>query len=352
MNGPAARWSAVIVAAVLVAIAAGAKSEPEKPKVIDVPIEELGSKFRLVGKTGKPLGTFCKIAGTIVEPPAKFYGGTTCMLIQQIDGSADQSYRFISLHPLLGNWNAETAADNPGVKSEPPEIGKVYEFTGYETGEFEGIPDAVYERLTFKPQTIVGTVFISHFVVLQSREVKIDSTPDAFVGREALLRGTAQNTKAGPVLNGDGWSLELRRDAWTDREAGKLAEAFGEVKKEPDGRSRMTPRRSGLVRLDDQIDQTVLLRATAWSMNNYRYAAYHGEDIEIEGSERQPENWLHGDAIELQGTLERIPKEETKRREADPNASEWAKKARYVLRKATWKPTTPLLAPEVLPIVK
>src|SRR5262245_22141013 len=83
----------------------------EKP--IDVPLSQIGSKYRLIGKLHEPLGTVVTLQGVIVEGPSKGYEGGPNICVRRINGLATQEDIQIKLSK---GWT-EFGVDLPKLES-------------------------------------------------------------------------------------------------------------------------------------------------------------------------------------------------------------------------------------------
>jgi hypothetical protein len=69
-----------------------------QPAPIRIPIQELGSRYCLIGNLGVPLGSIVKVEDVITTVPLKAYGGCDILRLPRINGRAVQEY-YIVRHP-------------------------------------------------------------------------------------------------------------------------------------------------------------------------------------------------------------------------------------------------------------
>src|SRR5262245_756297 len=179
----------LLVAVIALTPFAGRADEPQgKPlnKPQDVPLGRLGDKFRLIGKLGEPLGTVVTVHGFVAEGPFKGYEGGPNLRAQRINGTATQTDIQICLSPYFGKFG-EKVGEEVGLPKL--ERGNTYEFEGYETGGFVGVPGRAYERAGIMIQTS-GFYFRHELVVYKGKKIDpIVWSPADFVDREALIEG-------------------------------------------------------------------------------------------------------------------------------------------------------------------
>src|SRR5581483_2349526 len=153
-------------------------------KPTDVPIGS--GKYRLIGKLHEPLGTVLTLQGVVVDGPSKGYEDGPNIRVQRINGRATQEGIRIKLTPYFYKFGEK---DLPKLS-----FGQTYEFEGFESGQFVGVPKEAYERAGVILQVAVGHGFTHWFTVYKGK--KIDSirwSPADFVDREALIEGRAES---------------------------------------------------------------------------------------------------------------------------------------------------------------
>ena len=182
-------------------------------KPIDVPIGS--DKYRLIGKLNEPLGTVLTLQGVVVDGPYKGYEGGPNLRVQRINGRATQEDIQIKLEPYFHEFGEKTLI---GGKALPKlEFGQTYEFEGYETGHFVGVPKEAYKRAGLMLQVRVGLGFTHRFTVYDGKEVDgIRWSPADFVDREAMVEGRAVSRDRKAYIAGDGW-----RSWWTPSPRGQ-----------------------------------------------------------------------------------------------------------------------------------
>ena len=147
---------------------------------------------------------------------------------------------------------------------------------GYETGGYVGVPGEAYKNAGFAIQT-TGYYFRTELVVYKAKVVEpLRFAPADFEGRRALMQGTARTRDRQSVMEGDGWSvLVVATAAWPKRVEGKLIETEGLYN--PNAKQKQFALVDGkwrLVRLKDQLGQTVALRGCARSLNDVWWFHY------------------------------------------------------------------------------
>src|SRR5262249_25426865 len=145
----------------------------------------------------------------------------------------------------------ETGANGNGLPTLA--MGNSYEFEGYETGGFVGIPDDAYWRAGEALQTC-GHYFSTRFVAYKGRPIPpIQFTPADFMGRRALLEGRASSESKRACIAGTGWLLVVDpNQAWPTDMDGKRVEGIGVVRATNNpGEFRLESPTTRLVRLED-----------------------------------------------------------------------------------------------------
>ncbi len=328
------------------AVASTAYAQPAHSPPVDVPIQQLGGAFRLIGKLGLPLGTVVRIQGIVVSGPSKGYDDGPNLLVQRIDDRFIMENIRIKLEPYFGSFgDVEASADHrlPSLEDR-----MTYELEGYETGGIVGVPPMAYERAGIDLQSQIGTSFHSWFVAYKGKTTAaIRFSPSEFIGRSALLVGTARSKDGQSFIVDEGWELLTDPNAaWPSHIEGKRTEAFGVIRA---GTSDTSFKVEGgvtrLVRLEDQIGREVALRGTAWSMNGRWWFNYRGVDLYVDGMEKMS-GWTgehHGRSVMIRGTLARelLPRIDKITLKADPDREEC-----FIVRSPSWEPLDGLLGPE------
>lgn len=296
--------------------------QPEGISQVDKPASP--EPDSITATLGVPFGTMITVQGVVVEGPGKGYEGGPNLRVQRINGKATQQDIQIKLR---GGF-------------EGVEPGKTYEFEGYETGGFVGMPRERYIALGLQT---TGHYFRHELSVHSGKAIDaIAWSPADFAGREALLEGTAVNRDNRSYIDGNGWSL-LTDPAgpWPKELEGKTVETLGAIAK-ADGEYRLEKGVARLVKLEDQKGRAVELRGKAFPNQGRFGFEYRGTTLVIELKEKLPgwqeESDLHGRPVIITGTLEEaeLPDPMDKR----------AKKKTFIIRKAAWKRLDTLLAPE------
>src|SRR5579871_5706552 len=169
----------------------------------DISVKELGTKFRLVGKLGKPLGTMVAIQGLIVEGPLTTLDDGTCIVVQRIDGKLTQNGPVIKLEEP----RASRLVDD--LKT-----GRSCELHGFETGEFVGEPIDAYREINI-PRATVRFLFYTDFLVSKTKNIAaVGFTPADFVDRDALIQGQARTAEGRAYVVGTGWRIRVSDESW------------------------------------------------------------------------------------------------------------------------------------------
>ena len=298
------------------------------------------SEYVLVGELGVKLGETVTVTGRVVEGPFKGYEGGPNLIVQQIDGKSNQLNIRIPLTPYFGSFG-----DN---RLPELENGKTYSLRVYETGEFVGKPMAAYKEAGIMLQTS-GFYFRNRLSVISGSKVDpISWGPESFIGRNALLSGTAVNENDVPFIKLSGCKLKLRGvEKWTQEQLGKNAEVYGTVSETKSAHVfEVTNCRHRLIELSDQIGKTVSLRGTARSLNGHWWFNYRGTDMYVENMNLLP-NWTvynHWQPMEITGTLEQAELPRIDQVSLKPNRDLGTY---YIVRVPDWKPVEKLLEPEL-----
>jgi hypothetical protein len=338
----------VLVTAAAGVVATGRSLEPPserpKPAPLDVPIGELGRKFRLVGKLGVPLGEMVTVQGVVIAGPDKGWDGGPNLRVQRINGRAIQRIVELPLRPFFGDFDEGPAED---TRLPEPVCGRSYEFRAYETGGFVGTP---FEAMDESGVTLQTSEHHFHCVldVVSGRELEaVPAKPEDFVGGRALLSGTAVTGNGRAVIAGAGWDLVIAgMEAWPKGVEGHEVEGLGTVRAtETASHFVLDAAETRLVRLDDQIGRQVVLRGKAWSMNGEWWFVYRGTPVFVEGMTKTlATSDRHGAPVVVRGLLERSRLPEFK------YTGVWSdseKASAYVVTDAKIEPLDELLVPEL-----
>lgn len=312
--------------------------------VVTIPADELGAKYQLLGKIGKPMGTVVTVQGMVVAGFPKGYDDGPNVLMQRIDGVATQASDPIQLTRWLYDFG-DPVSDGHGLPKL--QYGAAYQFEGFETGEFVGQPHEVYERTRIPVQTSAFH-FHHQFKVFRAKRIEpIAFSPGDFVDRMALIQGTARTIQGKSWIEGKGWRLLTGDGRWQPWIEGKPAEALGRMKKSNvAGEFRLEGGSSHLSRLEDQVGHQVELRGIARELNEVWSFDYRGTTILVENMKRLP-GWsgeLWGSPVLIRGRLEKAMLPEN----WDTGGSDRSKlKEQLVIRDASWAKASPLLSLEV-----
>ena len=139
----------------------------------DIPIEQLGQQYQLVGKLGVPLGQVVRVEGEIVEgdPNLKDRGGPW-LRVSRIAGQPTPTEVSVEIEPYFYKWGEP--AEFGGAALPKLEVGATYEMEGYETGGFVGAPEEAADRAGVAIQNYeFGYSFREHLVVYKATLIKV-----------------------------------------------------------------------------------------------------------------------------------------------------------------------------------
>ena len=309
------------------------KPEANSQPAVDVPIQQLGKQFRLLGKLHLPLGEVAKVQGLIVQNPAKDEDGLNVRVFR-INGVATQEFIQIKL------------GDYYGRDEVPVQPGTACELEGFETGGFVGVPAEARERGGAVAQTD-SHQFVHEFIVIQASEMKLQPyTPVDFLGREMLVQGQAVSDGGSTYIAGNKWKLLVDNGTpWPKNTEGKTVEARGVIRTigktttyrlENGGKSN----NARLVQLADQVGKAVTLRGTIVEFKGEPYFRYRGQVLQVDGLKNLVAETGLNQEVQLSGTLE------ARRITSHLPTGEAETRTAYILRKANLKPTEPLLGIE------
>jgi hypothetical protein len=233
-------------------------------------------------------------------------------------------------------------------------MGKTYEMEGYETGGYIGKPSKAFMNAGFMLQT-AGFYFRTYLEVYKAKKIEpLKFTPEDFKGRRALFQGAARTQNNQSIMDGDGWSVVVDpKVPWPKNIEGKLIETDGMYNlEENENESAEKKNRYDLldgswrlVRLEDQLNQTVALRGCARSLNDIWWFNYRGTDLYVENMSELPgwSNDNHWRPMIIRGTLEKakLPRLDQISLKSDRDLKEY-----YIVRKASWEPLPELLGVE------
>lgn len=272
------------------------------------------------------------------------YEGGPNLRVQRINGKATQEHIQIRLAPYFDNFGEEGEDGNSLPRLS---FGTSFEFEGYETGGFVGVPSKAYQRANRMIQTS-GFYFCHELKVYHGKKIDpIVWSPADFVDRSALIAGRALNEEKAAVISGKNWKLLVNKKVpWPAEHLGKEVEAYGFIRKSTGGRFSMEAKRTNLVRLEDQLGKKVSLRGTPWSANDNWWYDYRGTDMYVDGM-KEMSGWtgdLRGKPILIEGVLEEAVLPDL---EANLGRFGTTPKKYFVVRHPSWKPCDALLSPEV-----
>ena len=344
----------VLIAVLLIAsFQAASANIYSQDQPLSVPVVDLGKGHLLIGKLHQPLGKAVRVQGLIVHGPDKGFEGGLQMRVQRINGQATQE----DIQILLDN---ETGVVKPDEFSTVrPLAGKSYELQGYESGGYIGHPGGIWKNKETDPGHGGAWVqTVPHYFRLEFHYVRgflidpVTFTPADFAGRQALLQGIARDANGAAVLDGGNWQVIVEPNAvWSKDWLGKPVETLGLYSLVQSADSKAVPRYSmadGVCRLSNLSDQTgqlVELRGTARQRNDVWWFDYRGTSCHIENIEQLP-GWnkdMYNRPILIRGRLERakLPRLDQIGLKSDRDMAD-----QWIVRNASWKPLTALLAPE------
>jgi hypothetical protein len=311
----------------------------------NVPVSELGTQFQLVGKLHSPFGRYITVEGVVVEGPFKGYEGGHNLRLQRIQNRATQEDIQIVIRPYFYKWGEKPFSSGQALPKL--EIGKSYRMEGYETGGYVGTPAKAYREAGVALQT-QHHYFRTEFVVVKAKRIDpISFAPGDFTGRRALLQGKAASHRDRALMLGNGWTVVVNnKKKWPLRLEGKTVEAYGLYNLTNDRTEfALVDGTARLVRLEDQIGQTVELRGTALSINDVWFFRYRGIDLYVENMTQLP-GWSsenHERPMIIRGVLEKtkLPRLDQITEKPDRDLAE-----QYIVREASWEPIPALLSPE------
>ena len=313
-------------------------AEAYSPPAVDVPIEQFGKGFRLLGKFKQPLGDLVRVQGLIVNGPGKGFEDGLSIRVFRINGQADQEFLQVKIRDYYG-------------RAEIPNLipGYMCELEGFETGGFVGIPAEAIKRGGAVAQT-AGFHFLHEFKVIEVTEIKLQPfAPADFLGRDMLVQGQAVTENGSAYIAGNKWKLLVDNGTpWPRNTEGKTIEARGVVRTigksatyrlENSGKAN----NARLVKLQDQTGKPVVLKGVVAEKNGEYSFHYRGQTLHVDGlKDLVAQTGLRGEA-QLSGTLDtlRVTVEST-----DSFNGERITRTEYIVRKPALKPTEPLLAIE------
>lgn len=326
-------------------------SRPEAPATeqpTDVPLDQLGKQFRLVGKLGVPLGEVVKLQGIVVHSRVKGYGGVS-VRVYRVNDKATQEFIQVKLNDYYG-------------RDEIPnlETGKSYEFEGFESGGFVGVPAAVHKRAGAATQAAEFS-FLHEFTTFEQREILLQPfSPADFVDRDALIQGQAVSDGGSAYVAAGNWRLLVDNGTpWPRASEGRVVEVRGTIRtlggktgsNKPGGKTNTYRLDKGgkaasarLVQLPDLVGKAVVLRGTLATKNGQPTFTYRGSQVHLEDAGQLVAKLEPGStAVEATGRLEEGP---IQTGTIDIQSGEKIVHRGYILRKAMLKPTEDLLAIE------
>jgi hypothetical protein len=310
------------------------KPEPPATPTVDVPIQQLGKQFRLLGKLGLPLGDVARVQGLVVKGPGKGFEDGLNVRVFRINGEATQQFIQIKL------------SDYYGRDEIPVQPGTTCELEGFETGGYVGTPAEAAKRGGVVAQT-ASHHFVHLFKVIQATEIKLQPfTPADFLGREMLVQGQAVSEGGSAYIVGNKWKLLVDNGTpWPKNSEGKTIEARGVIR--TIGKTTTYRLENGgkgnnarLVNLADQVGKVVTLRGSIVDKNGEYTFRYRGQLLQVDGLKTLVAQASLIHEAQVSGTLDAV------RVTAELPTGATETRSSYIIRKATLKPTDALLAIE------
>lgn len=301
------------------------------------------AKFKIIGDLGVELGTVVTVKGLLIDEFYKGYRDGPNLRVQKINDSAVQNVIEIPLKPYAGKFGEKFLS----MKALPKlEEGATYSFRAYETGRYVGIPYTASKESGIIMQT-TGFYFQNELRVISGEKIDpIEWSPADFLGRYSLLSGIAMNINDTAILQTSKWKLKLiGSPKWASAAIGKPAEVYGNVKG-TEGNYYVENGDLRLIRLEDQLGQTVKLRGLAINLGNAWWFNYRGIDIHVENITNLPAWINHFSPVEITGKLEQAKLPGV--REQDLEEENPVLTLQFIIRKPFWKPIEGwLLTPEL-----
>ncbi len=310
------------------------RAEAPPTPAVDVPIQQVGKQFRLLGKLNLPLGEVARVQGLVVPGAGQGYDEGLNVRVFRINGEATQQFIQIKL------------SDYYGREELPVQPGATCELEGFETGGFIGVPAEAAKRGGAVAQT-TGHQFVHEFKVIQANEIKLQPfTPADFLGREMLVQGQAVSEGGSAYIAANKWKLLIDNGTpWPKNTEGKTVEARGVI--QTIGKTTTYRLENGgknnnarLVNLTDQVGKPVSLRGQIVEKKGEPYFRYRGQVLFVDGLKTLiSQTGLNQEAL-VSGTLDAV----SVKSESPTGATEV--RTAYFVRKPTLKPADPLLAIE------
>lgn len=309
----------------------------QPPATSDINASDLGRTHRVIGALGRPLGASTYLRGLVIDGPKGTNRAGPNIQVQKINGVATQENIQLPLTPYLGTF------DDGDVNIARPEIGKSFEFFGYETGGFAGVPRPVVEVPGVRHPS-PDHQFVPRFAIVNSTSIEpLRLGPADFIGRLAVLLGTAKSRDGKAWLMGDGWEIKVLDQAWSAPLEGKVLEGRGIVR-QVTGAFEFEGGSATFARLDDQVGRGIMLRGIMRGGGTKWWFEYRGTPVLIDDLAKVSGfNTLMLDrAVLVRGTLQR--------RTPPDNATGPAESAAFIIVSAVMKEVPPLLVTESQPV--
>ncbi|HEV2948042.1 MAG TPA: hypothetical protein VGX70_11745, partial [Gemmataceae bacterium] len=200
----------------------------DKPQ--NAPDAKSAWEYRLTPKLREPLGSVVTVQGVVVEGPSKGFEDGPNVRVQRINGRARQDDIQIRITPYFADFGAQGTGGGhllPRLAS-----GKTFEFEGYETGGFVGVPPEAFKRAGVPLQTS-GFHFSHVYKVYKAKKIEaIHWSPSDFIDREALIEGRAASQNKTAYIVADDWQLLVDPDSpWPKHADEKTVEGIGMIRK-------------------------------------------------------------------------------------------------------------------------
>lgn len=344
------------VLSVLAFIGAAHAEEP----IQNIPVDQLGKRYRLVGKLDVPLGEAVIVQGVMVNTYIKEIPGGPALRVQRIMGSATQQDLQIDIRPYYYDWGEDipSSSEYGGIRvlTKLPnlEAGKTYEMEGYEIGHQNWRSDEVIKKTNLGHAGVPHPYFQETLVVYRAKEIEpLSFGPRDFIGCSTLLAGKAVSEGGRAVMRGDGWVVVVDETSpWPKDIEGKAIETYGMYNAKNDRHTfSLIDGSWHLARLEDQLDRKVELRGVALSSSSVWWFEYRGTALYVENM-KDMSGWTrdnHLSPVVIRGVLDKalLPRLDQVSEKDNRDLKEY-----FIVRNATWEPLAELLAPErPMPVV-
>ena len=134
---------------------------------VSEPTNTLDFKTVIQTKLRRPIGTIVTVEGEMFDGPTKGYEDGPSLRVRKIDGNELEAEIVICLKPYFYDFGESVAGHSPLPSLTP---GHVYEFEGYETGTYVGVPTEAFDLAGIAFQTS-SLHFRSVLMVYKGRDI-------------------------------------------------------------------------------------------------------------------------------------------------------------------------------------